>query len=263
LGFAGCKYYAHGGVGFLHYCPKTRYIFHLQKTFHENNISSLFICFPSSTKGTVVSCALNRYVINIFVICSWFLQTYCMIHGPRLWLLVLSVSAFSLCYRAQRWRLVSKLLRFKSCFVCSTCSIKHSYIYTVMVCSNVLLTTIVMWRTVGVADLPRRQDGGSMMTRFNSIMYLSSVYNKAISSIYHGWCGTGPGKALSGHSSGNHFTFFLARESRTWYFFSLYLDATIRGLQAIYIILIKENNLYGFSLYYYLIRHLRPSTAES
>ncbi|KAH8509500.1 hypothetical protein H0E87_011311, partial [Populus deltoides] len=59
---AGCKYYAHGGVGFVHYCLKTRYTFHLQKTLHENNISSLSICFPSLTKGTVVSCALNSSI---------------------------------------------------------------------------------------------------------------------------------------------------------------------------------------------------------
>lgn len=159
-------------------------LFHLQKTMKIILFDFSFASFLNQVHSQL---CLEQINCNILVICSWSLQIYCMIHGPQLWLLVLSVSAFSLCYQAQRWRLVSKLLRFKSCFVCSTCSIKHSYIYTVMVCSNVLLTTIVMWRTVGVADLPRRQDGGSMMIRFNSILYLLFVYNnKATSSISRG-----------------------------------------------------------------------------
>ncbi|KAJ6998596.1 hypothetical protein NC653_014692 [Populus alba x Populus x berolinensis] len=60
-------------------------------------------------------------------------MSYCIVHGPRLGLLVLSVLS--------------------------------------------ILFYVFELNGEGVADLPRRQVGGSMMTRFNSIMYLSSVYN--------------------------------------------------------------------------------------
>lgn len=124
---------------------------------------------------------LRKECKDYFLILSWCgnmchlsLQIFFMIPGPRQWLLVLYVSAFSPCCQAQPWRFASKtyitLLLFPLTPIC------FNFFYSIHLmsitcilssCSNGPPIMTVMWRTVGMGDLQRRQDGGSMMIKCN------------------------------------------------------------------------------------------------
>jgi hypothetical protein len=114
--FSGCKYYLsvwRRGRGLCITAQRFVTLFHLQKTMKIILFDFSFASFLNQVHSQL---CLEQINCNILVICSWSLQIYCMIHGPQLWLLVLSVSAFCLCYPAQPWRLGSILLRVKSIF---------------------------------------------------------------------------------------------------------------------------------------------------